>query len=112
MLLCSTNAAAARRAAEAVSRGQGFGAGRFLGHTVRVALSRNGAFCSPSGTGHTTGAHTGASGPHLDRDDVSPRESARGATHPTAGTGEPQTGKQRRHSQRAAREIRTVRTKT
>ena len=48
-----------------------------LGHTVRVALSRDGAFLGLPGAGHTTSARTGASGPHLDRDEIPPRLSVR-----------------------------------
>lgn len=76
---------------------QGFGAGPVLRHTVRVALSQVRL------VGHTTGALAGASGPNLDRDDFFwRRRVCVRATHPSAGVGGPQTGKQRRHSQRNA----------
>ena len=56
-----------------------------LGHTVRVALSRDGAFLGLPGAGHTTSARTGASGPHLDRDDFPPRLSVRKGDTPDRG---------------------------
>src|SRR2546430_14417351 len=51
-----------------------------LGHTVRVALSRVRAW-----PGHTTSVRTGASGPHLDRDDFPPRLSVRKGDTPDRG---------------------------
>ena len=74
-----------------------FGCRPDLRHTVRVALSRVRL------VGHATSVLTGVSGPHLDRE----RNFERGrvcarATHPSAGVGVPETGKQRRHSQRGA----------
>ncbi len=92
-LLRSKIASATDRPAKRVSGGQGFGAGPDLGHTVRVASSRvrawRGIRPAPSGarpvpTSIATDFRRG-------------RACAR-ATHPSAGVGEPQTGKQRRHS--------------
>ncbi len=75
---------------------QRFGGRPDLGHTVRVALSRVSAFLGLPGHGIRPAPKRAHPVPTSIATIFPPRPSARRATHPTAGTGEPQTGKQRR----------------
>jgi hypothetical protein len=98
-LLLSKVAATTDRPANPVSRGQGFGAGPVLGHTVRVASSRDGAhFWDCLAGGRRPAPSRARPVPTSIATDFRRSRACARATHPNAGAGEPQTGKQRRHS--------------